>query len=59
MRVWRDISVVSLAVVVVTVPFLILNLQLRAAEGFSRSITEIESFSANVYGDLTAPSSPW
>jgi hypothetical protein len=54
-RLWRDLLLAALAVSAACAPCLLPYLELRELEGGRRGIQEVERFSADLYGYLTAP----
>jgi hypothetical protein len=58
-RVWLSLGAAAAGVAAVTLPFLLPYAEMRALEGFERSIYEIRAFSPDLYGYITAPESLW
>jgi len=58
-RVWLSLTGAAAVVGACTLPFLLPYTELRALDGFERSIHEIRGFSPDLYGYLTAPSALW
>ena len=53
-RVWRDLVVAGVAVVALTLPFLLPYLALRDLQPSTRTLAEVSRYSADVYSYLTA-----
>ncbi len=58
-RIWLSFVAAAAGVAALTLPFLLPYTELRALEGFERSIYEIRAFSPDLYGYVTAPVSLW